>query len=458
MKKEKTVLITLLDTFTKEQVLMYAQLPYTQICLLYKWEQPSLLLRVPSNVRIIEYWHQTSLNKIITELHKEYKDYMCLPYFVWEANSKYAIKIYNKTFWTKINPQIFREKDEMMKFVWEVSEKRFLKIWYSQIVKMNYEEIESQISKTFIVKPTNASASRSTFKVRSADDFALVKSKLWKNYDYIVEEYIDWELYSIDIYMDWENMFLLSYTRSIAMIELSDKWKFSNGFLKKYGEEMDKYFNFILPIVYHIDFSLISWIELWFLEWLRSKLMSINYRGVIHLEYKYDKKTKKIGFLEWWARYGGRRRIFIKNIYNTDNLRIPYYLLFENDKSRFKLVKGKIFAFKEKEYNLNFVRVKTNFTEATNYVSILEKTGDIFKNSFENFLINYYKENFGIKVQKVDFFVEYHKWAVFFPFYKDPLTKLDYILKLDDENFSLFKRKKFKIIEQTFFHDYSIIN
>ncbi|USN58220.1 MAG: hypothetical protein H6767_08085 [Candidatus Peribacteria bacterium] len=40
------------------------------------------------------------------------------------------------------------------------------------------------------------------------------------------------------------------------------------------------------------------------------------------------------------------------------------------------------------------------------------------------------------------------------PFYKDSTTKFDYILELNDENFAIFRKKKFQIIEQVFFHDY----
>ena len=61
----------------------------------------------------------------------------------------------------------------------------------------------------------------------------------------MVEEYIEWELYSVDVFMDGENMFLLTYAREIAMIELADKKKFSPKFLEKYGEENSKKINMI---------------------------------------------------------------------------------------------------------------------------------------------------------------------------------------------------------------------
>jgi hypothetical protein len=99
--------------------------------------------------------------------------------------------------------------------------------------------------------------------------------------------------------------------------------------------------------------------------------------------------------------------------------------------------------------------VKTNFLETTNYIDILKKTGSIFEVSFQSFLKEYYNVNFGIKVKDMSFFVKYSKGYNFFPFYKDISTRLDYIIQLDDKNFELFKKKKFKIIEKVFFHDYT---
>ncbi len=435
-------------------MLSHSSLPYTKIILFYVWEKDISKVAIHKNIEIIDCPNLVALNREINNVYEKYSEYLILPNFWGDAFSKYAIKVYNKTFGSKINAKVFKEKDVMMQFVWQVWEKNYFRTTYKELIYMSYENINRLVGKTFIVKPTNGSGSRCTFKVSSKEDFELIIPKLSRVFDYIVEEYIHGELYSVDVFLDGENMYLLTYAREVAMIELADKEKFSAKFLEKYWEEIYKHFNFILPIAYHLDFSSLSKIELWLLEELREKLTSIEYRGVIHLEYKYDKKSKKIGFLEWGARYGWYRKTFIKEIYNTDHLRIPYYLLVEKDKSRFSVLKWKILAFKEQEHNLNFVRVKTNFLDTTNYISILKKTGNIFEVSFQNFLKDYYKENFWIKIKKIDFFVKYSKGYNFFPFYRDTTTKLDYILELDDENFELFKKKKFKIIEKTFFHDY----
>lgn len=455
MKQQKTLLVSRVANLSKETILMHSSLPYTKVILLYAGAKSSEKVKTSSKLSIRTCSNLTVLNREINKIYEEFPEYMILPNFWGDAFSKYAIKMYNKTYGTKIHANIFKEKDVMMKFVWQVWEKNYFRTSHKELVHMQYADIEKSVGKTFIVKPTNASASRCTFKVTDADDFEAVKPKLSRIFDYMVEEYIGGELYSVDIFMDGENMYLLTYAREIAMIELADKKKFSKKFLEKYGEEIDKHFNFILPIAYHIDFSFLSKMEISLLEELRSKLASIEYRGVVHLEYKYDKTEKKIGFLEWGGRYGWYRKTFVKEIYNTDHLRIPYYLLVEKDTSRFAPLKWKILAFKEQEHNLNFVRVKTNFLETTNYISILKKTWNIFEISFQKFLKDYYKEHFGIKIKKIDFYVKYSKGYNFFPFYKDAATKLDYILELDDENFELFKKKKFKIIEKTFFHDYS---
>jgi hypothetical protein len=70
-------------------------------------------------------------------------------------------------------------------------------------------------------------------------------------------------------------MFLLVLAREIAMIELSDKDKFSKNFIEKYGEELNKHFNFILPLGYHLDLNKLSKIELSFLENIKIKLQEI---------------------------------------------------------------------------------------------------------------------------------------------------------------------------------------
>ena len=442
------------SSLSQDQLLQYGNLPYTKVCVLYTGQRDITQKKIATKLEIIQIQKWNDLNRKIKEICWKYLEYKIIPHFNWDDNSRHAIKVYNHTFWTKVDAKIFKEKDRMQSFLWEISRKKYLKMSFREAVHSSYESIVSEIGWQFIIKPTNASASRSAFKVESYNEFEAIKHKLARGYEYLIEEYIGWELYSIDFFVADNKIYLLSYAREVAMIELSEKKKFSKSFLEKYGEELEKHFNFILPIAYHLDFSKLNKIELNFLEELRKKLLTINYRWVIHLEYKYDRKLKKIWFIEWGARYGGYRNIFIKKINNTDVQKIPYYLLIENDSSRFEVLKNNISCLKEQEHNLNFVRVKTNFIETTNFISILKKTGGIFETSLAQFLKEYYMRAFGIKIKDINFYTKYSSWYNFFPFYHKTSTKLDYILELDDKNFELFKLKKFQIIEKTFFHDY----
>ena len=453
MINKKTWLVIKVSKLNKSKIYEFSKLPYTKIFVLFS-EDSEIEFKVLKKIELIKFSNLIDFNKKINQLYKDNIEYTILPYFSWDSNSKYAINIFNKTFSTNVNPKIFKEKNDMIDFLWDIIEKKYFKYSYKDLLNKKYEYFAKELWDIFIIKPTNWSSSMNTFKIKSFEDFENIKSKIAKSYDYIFEPYIWGNLYSIDFFFDWKDMFLLLLAREIAMIELSEKDKFSKEFLDKYWEELGKHFNFILPLWYNLDFSKLSKIELSFLEEIRKKLEGIWYRGVIHLEYKYDTKTQKIGFLEWWARYGWYRRKFIKKLYHTDFLRLPYNLLIEKDFSKFTKVKWNIFKFKENEYNLNFIRVKTNFINKINYIKILGKSWDLFKNSFEWFLNNYYKTKFWINIKKIDFFVHYSKNYNFFPFYKNNKTKFDYILELDDENFKIFRNKKFKIIEDIFFHDY----
>lgn len=49
---------------------------------------------------------------------------------------------------------------------------------YREVMHLEYQHLTNQIGMQFIIKPTNASASRSAFKVESYEDFEAIKLKL----------------------------------------------------------------------------------------------------------------------------------------------------------------------------------------------------------------------------------------------------------------------------------------
>jgi len=411
--------------------------------------------KMPLKLDIIPIKTGNDINRKIHDIYSKYIEFKIIPYFSWDTNSKYSIKFFNKTYWIKINPQIFKKKNEMMRFLWDIAKKKFIQVNYKDLFHLEIEELREKIGDSCIIKPIDASSSVSTFKLWDISELLEVRRKLSKKYDYIIEEYIWWELYSLDFFFDGENAFFLSFMREIAMIELSDKKKFSKSFLDSYGEEIEKHFQFIIPIRYNLDFSKISLTEVKFLNSIILKLKEIWYRWPIHLEYKYDKKTNKIWFIEWGARYGWKRVSWMKKIYQLDSQKIPHYTLIQQDFSKFqKIWKSHLYIPIEQEPNINLIGCKTNFIGTTNYISILKKMWGIFDISVSQFLKDYYFRVFGIKVQNIDFYAKYSSWYNFFPFYINNETRFDYILELDDKNFELFKLKKFQIIEKTFFHDY----
>lgn len=450
----KTWLIARVDNLKKDTINKFASLPYTKIFLLFVWEWCIVPQSIPSKISVKCCENLVDMNSEITKTMDNNPWIKFAPYLTWEQNVKYALKIYNKTFWTNIDYKIFREKDHMMNFLWEIAHKKFLRSEYKDLMSKKYLELKKIVWETFIIKPTNAWSSVSTFKIRNEEDFESIKPKIAKSYEYITEEYIDWELFSLDFFMDWEKMFLLSYAREIPMIELKEKEKFHKDFLEKYWEEIWKHFNFHLSVVYPLWFEKIWKDEQKFIEEIRKKLVEIKYRWVIHLEYKHDKKNNKVWFIEWWARYWWSRRRYIKKMYHTDTMKLDQLLLFDKDYWKFEKYKWEIYKFKEREFNLNFAKIRTNFIWTKNFIDILKKTWNIMWISFKKFIEIYIKENFWINIKNIEFEIKHTKDFNFYPFYKNNKTKFDYIMELDNDNFNLFRKKKFQIIEKTIFHDY----
>lgn len=450
----KTWLITLLKDLDKDTLYEFSNLPYNKIFLLYLGEKKDVNFKFNSKTELIFCENLNILNSEINRIHEENSSIKLFPFFRWDAFSKYAIKIYNKTFDTKIDWKIFKEKDFMMNFLWDIAQKKFVRLKYEELISKKYSEIKKNIWKNFIIKPTNAASSVSTFKISDEKTFEKIKDKINKSYEYLVEEYIWWELYSLDFFIDWEKIFLLNYTREIPMIELSDKNKFSEKFLNKYWEEISKHFNFNLPIRYWLDFSKILKEEYSFFQTLRKKLQTISYRWFIHLEYKFDKKNNKIWFIEWWARLWWNRSTYIKKLYHNNVLNTNKNLLANKDFWNFEEACEWIYKLKDKEFNLNLVWIKTNFLKTTNYIEILKKTWNITHESFAYFIKKYLRKEFSIEIQNISFEIKHSKDFNFYPFYKNDKTRFDYILELDDENFKILKKKKFQIIEKIIFHNY----
>jgi hypothetical protein len=71
-----------------------------------------------------------------------------------------------------------------------------------------------------------------------------------------------------------------------------------------------------------------------------------------------------------------------------------------------------------------------------------------------DYILKYFKEKFWVDILNINFIIRSTNNYNFYPFYKNNNTRFDYFIELNDENLTIFKKKKFKIIEDVFFHDY----
>ena len=380
-------------------------------------------------------------------------DLMIMPYFKGiDADTKYSIKIYNKMFNSKIDANSFRLKSNMNNFLGkEIVQKKSLKYSYHEIIKLKYQKIAQKIGQQFILKPTNAAASLLNFKISSIENFHQAKQKLQKKYQYIIEEYLEGNLYSVDFYCNGEDIFLLCFVREIPFLEIMEK--FSQKYLDKYQTPLTTDFLHFLPISYSLNLKKITNFELEFIKKIGQKLIENKYRGFIHLEYKVKRKDKKIGFIEWGARMGGKRDYFIEKMHRLRAENIPFKILFKKDLSRFEKKKG-IYYLKGKDIDENLAFIKTNVIEKTHVLKILKKIPKFLNISFERFLKEFMWDKWKIKVRDINFSLSNSSEGFLYPFYQRSDAKLTYIMEMKEKSFQKFLSKKYKILEHLVFHDY----
>lgn len=263
MKLQKTVFLTRLGHMSQDAIDRHAALPYTKIVLLYGGVRDLTLYKLPKKVEILHYNNLVEMKRFIKQTYEKYVEYRLIPYFAGvDMYSKYAIYAYNLAFHNKIDPRIFKEKDKMIDFLGELSHKKNIKLEYKELQKTSYDALVEKLGTPFILKPTNASSSTFTFKIKSEEEYNDILQKIGKSYTYMCEQYIGGSLFSLDFFMDGKNLYMLVFAREVAMIDLIETRKFSREYMAKYGDELEKHFNFVLPIRYNIDFSKISKTEM----------------------------------------------------------------------------------------------------------------------------------------------------------------------------------------------------
>lgn len=392
------------------------------------------------------------IDKIIT---KE-KNNNIIPLFHGESKSKFSIYTINKIQNTKIDYKIFRDKKIMNNFITDVFDKKNILIKNNEIQKYSFNKIKQILNIPFIVKPINAAASVSSFKVLNEKDFDFFIKNSQKKYDYIIEEYLTGDLKAVDFYFNGKDIFIFCLTKETCFNEYMEKNIFSEKFLSLYGEYINKYFLNHIPIVYSIDFKSLSNTEIDFLNNIKLKLQEIKYKGIIHLEYKYDTNKDIVGFIEWGARSGGSRDIFSKEIHDILtgkeilNISLSNFINFKKEKYFYVPLK--------KNKNINIVKIKHFFPKHINAINIINRKPKKTTESFKEFIHNKLKEFLDIDIYRSIFFMEYLKSGYFSNSYKNNNTKLFYVFVLDDKNFKKAVENDHKLIELFTFSDYGYLS
>ncbi len=448
----KKLLLHIRASLDEKQLKVLYRTSYNKIIILTRNTIESPILENQKRIQVVTCKNDQDIyENIDTTINKFSKKYMILPHSVGEDLSKFSIYTYNKVFESEIDPELFTQKAKMNKFLDSISDKDSQTLNYNELLQMPYETLQKRFGDMFILKPTNAVASVLNFKITSEDSYNKAVEKCTDKYEYIIEEYMRGNLYALDFFFDGEKPFVLCYTREMTFSEIMKK--LSKDYIEKYGLSIHENYMHFLPVQYTLDINKLPKLVKEYLLKVSEKLKSISYRGLVHLEYKYDKKNSKIGFIEWGARNGGYRNIFLRKMHHMPSEQLPYEIIGEENYGHFKEKEG-IYYLSGRDYDKNYVYMKTNPLETTNIVQILQKQPDFLNKSFEGFIKQKFWDTWKIRVNSIEFQLKTDKNFNISPFYLSNESKFIFVLELDEENFTIFRKNKYPVIETFVFYDY----
>ncbi len=438
--------ISLIANYRKSiNIKEWLSVPYYKIYILKRESiEISKNLSSSNRIQIHSYSNENEIKWIIKRIIEKSPDEYLIPYFTSDRLSKYSIYTNNQYSSNEVDWRTFRYKNKMNEFIG--MNKKNLFIPHEKLSQYNYDSISKEINENiFIIKPINLSSSAGAFKITSHQDREDIKSKLLKT-DHIVEEYFWWYLHSLDFYCDGEKILLLTAVKEMPFIEILDEKRLSNSFMNTYWSEIEKHFLYFLPIRYDIPTSKLRDEEWKFLEEVGKKLISIGYKWIIHLEYKYDPNTKKVGFIERGARLGGERVNYLKKI-NYFDMASLLYDIHNGDTSKRKKYKWS-YILKDSVNDLHYIWIYKNFIKKTTIGEILTNHKNFFKVSFIEHL-NQYFYSIGLEVKNLQIITTGNQ-KDFYPSYEWKST-FRIFFEVDDENFKKFTKKKITILEQIVF-------
>lgn len=444
----KNILITYLSNKEFDEFLKTIN-DYDKVYIFYK--NSNKIKKENKKLILIKVEKLSSINKEIDKIIEKEKNNNIIPMFFGEGKSRYNIYTINKIQKTKINYKIFRDKKVMNNFLSNTIDKNNL-LLDKNIEKYSYKDLQKTISNKFVIKPINAASSVSSFKILNSKDFDNFKNKYQKKFNYIVEEYLEGDLKSIDFYFDGKDIFIFCVVKETCFNEYIEQNKLSKNFLEIYGDYINKYFLNHIPLRYGLDIKDLSKYEVDFLNKLKIKLTEIKYKGVIHLEYKFNKETNKVGFIEWGARRGAYREYFSNGlhniIYEAEILKISL-----NDFSAFKKLNN-IYIPKIRNKNSNVLSIKYLFPKNINAIKVINRREKKATQSFKEFVLEILKNKLNMEVYRSVFFLDYNDAGFFLNSHSQSHTRLSITFFLDDKNFKQFKLKESDLVELFIFSDY----
>jgi len=427
-------------------------LKYDKVYCLHKNKENITIENTKGKLHFFVYKHDKEIKKILKKIVEEKKEELIIPYFSGDNNSKYMIFVQN-LYWKQIDWKIFKHKNKMNQVINSTIPKKNFKVNKNEIKKMSRQELTTQISAdNFIIKPTNKSSSLETFHCKSENERNTVQKKLSKSDQYVIEEYLTGNQFSLDFMFDWEKILLLSHIKQISFDDIIKSGKLSKNFIHNYWNLIEENFRYFLVAMYNT--YNISKTEIKFLTEICNVLKKIKFTWLIHMEYKYDKKNKKIWFIERWARLWWRRSIFIKQLHWYTVPGLFYDVFGKKDISKREQLKWDIYQFKEKKQS-HLVSIKTDFIKKISYFDLLKPAYYSLKTSFTDFLKHFYRYNRWIKIEEFHFNVKAINWF-FKPSYKWDWSYFIYSFELSQKSFQKFKNKRLDIIEKVIFHNYSV--
>lgn len=446
-EKNKLGLIISKSVLTEDNISKYQELSYDTIYILHKWWTG---IRTVGKITIIGYSDlEEGINKVY-ELRPD--DMTLIPFFFWDVLAKNCIDIYNHEFGTQVNYSCFKDKNIINETIQSACKKRSLFFTFDQMQQRSYNDIMEQWLKKFMMKPQAWSSSLMTFLIENSDQFDAVKKELSPDFNYIIEEYFDGELNSVDFYFDGQDLYILAYVKEFSLKDLRESNVFSSKFLEKYTKDLSL-FNFFIPVRYDESFDTITQEEFNFFDKLKDILYTMKYRWFIHLEYKFNIETKRIWFVERWWRLWFKRNIFIEEAY-TQEIRtfdIPA-LIYHKNFDYFTKTKEGIYILKEGITNTNILWMRTTFYQKTTKDF---STLSSFTSRFSSYLKKFFSTKFSVSIKDIKYIIKYEEENIFYPFYQSNTTRLDYLLSFHDKDFSLIKEHIGEIVECLIFNDFT---